>query len=311
MNSRVRVTTQLIDAETGSHIWSERFDKNIEELFDVQDEITKTIVATVTGRLEDTEIARARKRATGSIEAHDLLLRGIAEFRSFESGANRRARELFEQATNLDPEFALAHAYLALSLLVEGGYGSASQSLKDRALDHALTAVHLEPRESRCHHFLGRVYGYRGEFDLAVEHHERALALNPNDANVMASFGSILAVIGRADEGVQQIEKAMKLNPYHPEWYWGGLAIALFAARRYEECLKANDKIRAGKHHWQMARTAACLAQLGRLDEAHEVVAEILRIKPDFHLREEMPLYKYKADADHLYDAMRKAGLPE
>ena len=311
MGGRVRITAQFIDAGSGSHLWSERYDKNIDDLFDVQDEITKTIVASVTGRLEDTEIARARKRATGNIEAYDVLLRGIAEFRSFEGGANRRARELFEQAIQLDPEFALAHAYLALSLLVEGGYGRAPQALKDRALDHGLIAIRLEPREGRCHHCLGRVYNYRGEFDLSIEHHERALALNPNDANVMAGFGSILALVGRAAEGIQQIEQAMRLNPYHPDWYWGGLAIALYADRRYEECLKVNDKIRAGKHHWQLARTAACLTQLGQLDEARQVVAEILRIKPDFHLREEMPLYKYTADADHLYDAMRKAGLPE
>ncbi len=103
----------------------------------------------------------------------------------------------------------------------------------------------------------------------------------------------------------------MQLNPYHPEHYWGALAIALYADRRYEECLQANQKIRAGKHHWQMARTAACLVQLGRLDEARDVAAEVLQLKPDFSLRAEMPRYKYEADAAHVLEAMRKAGLPE
>ena len=158
---------------------------------------------------------------------------------------------------------------------------------------------------------LGEVYGFRGDFDPATTHHERAMALNPNDANIMAGYGGMLAVVGRATEGIPIIERAMRLNPFHPDWYWAGLAIALYAGRRYDECLKANDKIQAGKHHWQMARSAACLTQLGRLEEARQVVAEILRLKPDFHLREEMPPYKFKADADHLYDAMRKAGLPE
>ncbi|MFO0995000.1 MAG: adenylate/guanylate cyclase domain-containing protein, partial [Hyphomicrobiales bacterium] len=311
MGGQVRITAQLIESEHGHHIWSERFDRRIEDLFAVQDEVTQTIVATLTGRLEDAEMRSVRLRRTTSMPAYDCVLRGVELLRGYGDDNNTRARELFEEAVALDPGFPLAHAYLGLSLLVENRYGSAPQAVKDRALDHALTAVRLEPREGRCHHFLGEVYGFRGEFDQAIEHHERALALNPNDANVIAGYGGMLATAGRAAEGAREIQRAMRLNPYHPEWYWVGLAIALYADRRYEECLKANDKIRAGKHHWQLARTAACLTQLGRAEEARQVVTEILRIKPDFRLRQEMPPYKFKADYDHLFDAMRKAGLPE
>ncbi|MFN0192276.1 MAG: adenylate/guanylate cyclase domain-containing protein [Aestuariivirga sp.] len=311
MGGRIRITAQLIDAAQGNHLWSERFDGSLEDLFEVQDKVTQTIVATVTGRLEDAEIKGAAARRTSSMPAYDCLLRGVELLRGYGAGDNTRARELFERAIGLDPEFALAHAYLALSLLVENHYGQAPQAIKDRALDIALTAVRLDPRDSRCHQYLGLVYRFRGELDPAISHMERSIKLNPNDGIGIASFGALLAVAGRPEEGIDLIRRAMQLNPYHPEFYWGLLASALYAGRRYEECLEANRKIRADKHPLQMARTAACLVRLGRLDEARAVAAEVLQLKPDFSLRAEAPSYRYEADAEHLFDAMRQAGLPE
>ena len=311
MGGRIRITAQLIDAVPGNHLWSERFDRDIVDLFAIQDEVTQTIVATVTDRLEEAEIRNSTARRTNSLPAYDCYLRGVGLLRGYGADNNRRARELFEQAVRLDPEFAVAHAYLALSLLVENGYGSAPDAIKERALDTALTAVRLDPRESRCHQNLGQVYRFRAEFDLAISHMKKSIDLNPNDANGIASYGAVLSLAGRAADGIELIKTAMRLNPYHPDWYWGALAAALYAGRRYDECLEVNKKIQGGKHHWQLARSAACLVRLGRLEEAHNVASEILRLKPDFHLRVEMPSYKHQADADHLIDAMRQAGLPD
>lgn len=311
MGDRIRITAQLIDAVPGNHLWSERFDRDIADLFAVQDEVTQTIVATVTDRLEEAEIKNAADRRTTSPPAYDCYLRGVALLRGYSADNNRRARELFEKAISLDPEFAVAHAYLALSLLVENGYGSASEGIKERALDIALTAVRLDPRESRCHQNLGQAYRFRAEFDLAVSHMKKSITLNPNDANGLASYGAVLALSGRATEGIDLIKRAMRLNPFHPDWYWGAFAAALYTGRRYEECLEANKKVQGSKHHWQMARSAACLARLGRLEEARELASEILRLKPDFHLLAEMPSYKFKEDAEHVLDGMRQAGLPD
>jgi TolB-like protein/class 3 adenylate cyclase len=311
IGASIRITAQLVDAQSGSHVWSERFDRDVDSLFTVQDEVTTTIVATLTGQIEDTEIKETASRKSGNIQAYDCYLRGVAHIRGYGVDDNQRARELFEQAIALDPGFAIAHAYLSLSLLVENGYGNAPLEIKDRAKDIALTAVQMDPRESRCQQFLGQAYAFRGEFDLAIAHMEQSTRLNPGDANSLASFGSVLGRAGRADEGVALIEKAMQLNPFHPEWYWSGLAIAFYAARRYEDCLAANQKIRYGKHHWQLARSAACLIRLGRLNEALVVASDVLRIKPDFHLKSEMPPYKHDSDSKHLFDAMREAGLPE
>jgi adenylate cyclase len=140
MGSQIRITAQLIDAVSGNHLWSERFDRAIDEMFDVQDELTHTVVATVTGRLEDAEIRIASNRRTDSLPVYDCLLRGIQHLRDVGMENNRRARELFEQAVTLDPQYALAHT----------------------------AAVRPDPRESRCHTFLGQIHRFRGEYDLAI-----------------------------------------------------------------------------------------------------------------------------------------------
>jgi adenylate cyclase len=153
--------------------------------------------------------------------------------------------------------------------------------------------------------FLGQAYRCLAEFDLALSHFERGVALNPNDANGIAQLGYVLAIAGRAEEGVKLVRQAMRLNPFHPDWYWNTLTIALYAARRYEEALEASRQGGGRTHYWQLARGAACLAQLGRLEEARKQAAHVLRIKPDFHLSAD------PSDAEHVFEGMRKAGLPD
>ncbi len=311
MGDKVRITTQLIDAQSANHLWSERYDRGLDDLFAVQDEVTRTIVATLTGRVEDAEIRSASAKPTDNPHAHDCLLRGIEHFRGYGADDNRRARELFETAISLDPRFALAHAYHAMALLAEHSYESAPTEISDKALASALAAVRLEPSEGRCHASLGLVYSCRKEYDLAIQHLERGTVLNPNDANGFAQLGATLATCGRAVEAIALISQAMRLNPFHPEWYWFSLATAFYAARRYGEALDANRKIAYATRAWNRARVAACLAQLGRLDEARAETAEVLRLKPDFSILAEMPHYEEPADAEHVLGGMRKAGLPE
>jgi adenylate cyclase len=309
-DSRVRITAQLIDANSGNHIWSERYDRHMQDLFAVQDEVARKIVATVTGRVENVEIEGAVHRRTENLTAYDLLLRGIELVRGNSSAENKSARELFERAVELDPRFALAHAYLAMSLLVEHRYDSAPIEIIERAIGEALTAVKLDSSESRCHQFLAQAYRFHGDYDLSVNHFERARSLNPNDANGLALMGSTLAVAGRPDEAADLIRQAMTLNPFHPPWYWNQLAIALYAARRYEEAIDADRQASGQTQFWYLARIAACLAQLERMDESRGYVAEVLRRKPDFRLSGIRLRYRDPADAEHVLEGMRKAGLP-
>jgi TolB-like protein len=310
VGSRVRITAQLIDAVTGNHVWSERYDRDVQDLFAVQDEVTRTIVATITGRVESVEIEGATHRRTDNLTAYDLLLRGMELLRGSDRSDNTAARQLFERAIELDPRFALAHAYLAMSLLAEYRYDSAPDEIKDRALSEGLVAVRLDPCESRCHQFLAQAYRFRGDFDLALMHFQRALVLNPSDANGLALMGGVLGVSGRPEEGAELLRQAMALNPFHHAWYWNQLAIALYAARRYEDALEADRQGSDQKQFWYLARMAACHAQLGRMEEARSLVAEVLRRKPDFRLSAIKLRYRNDADAEHVLDGMRKAGLP-
>jgi adenylate cyclase len=124
-------------------------------------------------------------------------------------------------------------------------------------------------------------------------------------------MGHTLAICGRAEEGIQMVRRAMRLNPHHPEWYWSMLAIALYAARRYEEALDAYRRIAVWKKPWHLARLAACYAQLGRLDEARAQAAEVLRLDPGFRLSNVKLFYRNPADAEASFEGMRKAGIPE
>jgi TolB-like protein len=142
--NRLRITAQLIDASTGNHLWSERYDRDIDALFELQDELTRTIVATLTGRVEDAEISAAVRKHTGSLAAYDKVLRGIEHIRGWGTDENRLGWELFEAAIALDPHCALAHAYRSLSLLLEHDFENAPQTIKDEAIDGALTAVRLD-----------------------------------------------------------------------------------------------------------------------------------------------------------------------
>ena len=269
----------------------------------------QTIVGTISGRLESSEITTATRKRTDSPLAYDCLLRGIRHLRGYGPDDNRRSRELFEQAVTLDPDYALAHAYLALALIVENGYGAASDEIKQRALEAALEAVRIDPIEARCQTFLGQVYRFRDQFDLAISHLEHGVALNPNDAIGLVQLSGVLAVSGRAEEGIEIIRKAIRLDPY-VSFAWGTLAICLYLCKRYEEALEASRQLGANKSVWQRAREAACLAQLGRSEEAKTLVEDILRRKPDFSTEAELPHYKFASDAEHLREGLLRAGLP-
>jgi tetratricopeptide (TPR) repeat protein len=268
------------------------------------------IVATVAARMEDSEISGSRRRRTGNLAAYDCLLRGIAHARGYGPEDNRAARELFERAIALDPDYALAHAYAALALMMEHEYDQAPDAIKAQALESALTAVRLDPDDGRCRQFLGQIHLFRGEHDQGLVHMEGSLARNPNDAHALSQYGWALTQVGRAEEGVAWIRRAMRLNPFHPSWYWNDLAIACYGASRFEEALEANKRGGDGRS-WTRARIAACYAQLGRMEEARAAAAEVLRLDPAFHLSTVKLAYKFPADRDRVLDGMRKAGLPE
>jgi tetratricopeptide (TPR) repeat protein len=258
--------------------------------------------------VENSLLEQSRRKP--NLNAYECVLSGIKHIRGYGPDDNQRARELFQQAMELDPDYARARAYRAFADVVLHGYADSPESVLRNAVALAQTAVELDDDDGRCHWLLGMIYGYSGDLTNAELHYERAISLNANDANALAGSGLLLAGRGRAEEGIDRIRKAMRINPYHPEWYWMDLAMALYAARRYEE---AADAFKRRKHlgYWTWWRIAACYAQMGRMEEAAVAADEARKENPDISLSK-IKLHLWTgAEAEHVRSGLRKAGMPE
>jgi adenylate cyclase len=308
--NRVRITAQLIHALTGAHLWAERYDRELEDIFTVQDEVVRTVVATVVGRLEATGAEIAKRKQPESLVAYDYVLRGLEQLNMYGEEHNSEALRLFQKAVELDPQYAVGHAYLALAFYVQWQNSRAAEEL-ERALSFARRALELDENDSRCHRILSAIYVQLRDYDRAEFHSDRSVALNPNDGFTAVYRGGVLRHIGRPEEGVAWVRKAMQQDPYHPNWYWNTLAFVLHAAGRYAEALEAYARMvqRPSFYH---AYVAACHAELGQMEKAHEHAALALQAKPDFSVTawgKRLP-WKNDADLQKFLNGLRKAGLP-
>jgi adenylate cyclase len=311
---RVRITAQLIDAATGHHLWAERFDRDLADIFEVQDEVTSRIVATLAGKLAETERRRVRSGQTENLEAYDCVLRGRELWERFTPEDNREARRLYEKAIELDPDYARAYASLAWTYLVEHSErwaGTEDQPL-ERALEIARRGVMVNPASHSNRLALGQVCLSKGLHDEALEALETAVTLNPNDADGYVFLAQALNRVGRPDEAIELVEKAQRLNPVAPRWYAWNLGIAYYLARRYDDAVTALRKGRplsAMAYRW----LAAAYGQLGREPDAKAAAAEYLKRTPDFSLAShlEMMSFQHVADREHYAEGLRRAGLPE
>jgi TolB-like protein/cytochrome c-type biogenesis protein CcmH/NrfG len=302
-----RITVRLIDAGSRAQLWGEAYDCALSDILAVPDKVTGAIVATLHSRVEISVLEQSRRKPT--LAAYECVLRGIKHLRGYGPDDNRRAVELFQQAIDLDPDYALARAYRAFADVVMHDYSGAPDAVLTQAQSLASSAVDLDGGDGRCHGILGAIHLYRGDLSSAERHYQRAIALNPNDANSIAGFGRVLAALGRPQEGIDRIREAMRRNPYHPDWYWGVLGAVLYQTRRYADAAEALGRVtRPG--HWNLCCLAACAAQMGRTEEAAAAAAEAHRLRPDFSLARQR-LSRWNADAEHIIEGMRKAGLPE
>jgi adenylate cyclase len=312
--SRVRVTVQLIDAETDHHIWAERFDRDLEDIFAIQDEITQTIVATLPGRVEAARRERAARKPTGSMAAYELVLGGKLLHHQSNRASNKEALDMVGRAIAIDPNYAHAQAWKACIMGQAWTYGwlEDAEEAWNEAMNAVQTALTLDENDSDVHRILAAIYLVRHEFDKAVFHQDRALALNPNDDLVVVQKGEILTWLGEPEEGITWIEKAMRLNPYHPERFWSHLGRAYFVAHRYPEAATAFQKINA-PDHGHHAFLAAASAQIGNEASAKAHAAQVLTLAPDFSISShlEMMHYANDGDRDHHREALIKTGLPE
>ena len=319
MGSHIRIAVQLVDTGTGKHLWAERYDRELQAVFAIQDELTTAIVAAIAGQVQAAGIDKARRKRTGSLAAYDYFLRGLEHFNRSGSDNTVPARDMFARALETDPDFAQAHALLAWSLVevfwteiwAANGQDDARATLA-HALLAAQRAVALDGNNSLCQWALGWVYLARRSFDLAAHHTSLATRLNPNDAESIAHRGLLELYTGRPRQALQSMDLARRLNPTPPNYYWVADGLALYHLRRYTDAAKAFQRATAWRPY-VYRYLAACYAQLGRLAEARELVAKSFKLQPDFTLRlwATVEPYQSRTDLDLMLDGMRKAGLPE
>ncbi len=309
---RVRITTQLSDAVTGVHLWADNYDREMEDIFAVQDELTRTIAATLGVRMQDVALQRALRKGPAELDAYDCVLRARRYTTLLSAEMHAEARDLLEKAVELDPGNADAHALLANVYLGEHRFDSNPRpDPVARALAMAEAAVALDPQNAYAHCWLAIVHFFRGENDKFEAEARRALDLNPNDPEILADIGHYLAFMGEFERGVELSLRARALNPLHPGWYYFSSVRYDYDRGAYEDVLAGVERISLPHFYWTHLLRAAALGQLGR-PEAGEALRRVLDLKPGFDPRAE--LTKWNAapqDLEHLVDGLQKAGYAD
>lgn len=318
---RIRITAQLIDGKTGRHIWAERYDRNIEDLFAVQDEVTGLIVGTLAstygGRLRKAWQERSQTRGPANMLSIDYFLRGMDFLNRFTKDDNKRAFECFTKSAELDPGFAKPIAKIAWVHYLDTSFGWSQNTQESLAngLQCSKAAIALDDAEAWGHYALAGYHTYTGRLDLAIAEYERALSLNPNDADIMMDFALCLCSAGRKEEALQLASRAMLLNPHCPEWYIAELGEIYFETRRYAEATATLDRLRELNGVRTQLVKAASHAALGNVGEARRAVERILHLEPGATVAicssAERAPYNDPEDREHFRENLRKAGLPE
>ena len=316
---RIRVTAQLIDATTGHHLRSERYDRDIKDLFAVQDDITKEIVVALQVELTDGEQARVWHRTTDNFEAWGYVAKGGCLFERYMKGDNIRARKLFEQALEIDPKYAFAWTMLAWTHLIDAWLGfseSHTESIK-QAVELAKKAGALDDTLPEVRSLWSTIYLIQGQYKRAVLEGEKAIALGPNNALTHILLAKIMLFGGKFEKAIALAEKSIRLTPYCPDWFLSILAQSYRQAGRYEEALaaftKSLERSRKNKSNSLLPTVGLTdvYMQLGREEEARAYAAEVLKIDPTFSLEGYRRIYSFK-DPAHLEPILinlRKAGL--
>src|ERR1043166_4219844 len=261
---RVRVTVQLIDAETDTHIWAERYDRDLKDIFAIQDEVTAAVVATLSGRVEAATHERFERKPTENMAAYECVLAGKVLHHRSQREANAEAQRLLDRAIELDPNYAHARAWRGCVIGQSWIHGwCPDKELAQKQVAQELEiALALDNNDPDVHRVLAALSLTFDNHDKATYHQERALSLNPNNDLIVVQQGELLTWLGRAEEGIEWIRRAMRLNPYHPERFWNHLGRAQYTARAYADAIGSFSRI-ARPDYSHHAFLAASSAQLG------------------------------------------------
>jgi TolB-like protein len=316
--NRVRVTTQLLEAETGTHVWAERYERDMSDIFALQDEITQKVVAVIAPSVRALEIRRAQAKPTENLRAYDFFLRALPEIHGQSAESTKRADALLRKAVELDPGYPDALGMLAdviAARTVNGWHENLLRGLEE-SLEMAGRALAAGPANSTCLACAASTYVIIGRrFEEGLELAERALRLHPNSVFVRNRAGVAYTNCGESEQALEQFETAWRMNPQDPKAFtFTGMAAAHFFAQRFEACItwgrRATDE--ASGANIARRHVAAALALLGRIDEAKAEIGEVLKRQPSSSLaRSRLSSFRYPWMYDLYLDGLRKAGLPE
>jgi adenylate cyclase len=315
--NRIRISAQLIDAKNGHHLWAEKFDKDLQDIFKLQDDVIKKIAMALEIKLTEGEWLPRWGGITDSFEAYIKVRQSLEHFRRFTPDDNIISRQKAKEALHLDPNYSAATQMVAWTLLMDGMFGTSKTPEKsiEQAFELAQKALDNGDDDAGAHYLLGYAYLNKGQFEKAVSELEIARDLFPNSAEINAGLGMVLKGAGRPEEAIGAYKKALRLNPIPPSWYLHNLASAYRDTRQYEKAASEYKKAIRLQPDNMFAHLglAVCYVHLGREEDAHAEAAEVLRVNPKFSVEQYAKHTKFKDQATkELYmGALRKAGLPE
>ena len=311
--NRVRITAQLIRVSDGTHIWADRYDRSLEDIFDVQDEVTQTIAATLGVRLQDAarEIALGKNHA--DLNAYDCVLRSRRYTQTLDSHEHARSRALLEKAIALDPGYAVAFAMLANIYLAE--YRFDVNPLPDpikRSFVMAEKAVELDPQNAYARCWLAIIHFFRKENEGFRQEAQRALALNPNDPEILAEMGHYYAFLGEYERGVELTRRAIILNPLHPGWYHFSFARKNLSEGDYAAALADIRKINLPGFYWTWLLKTSAFGHLGELESATDSLSHLESLMPGFSAKNELNKWNtHPDDFEQIMKGLELAGYTE
>jgi TolB-like protein/cytochrome c-type biogenesis protein CcmH/NrfG len=311
---RVRITAQLVDAETGGHLWAERYDQKLEDIFALQDEVAQKVVNALAIKLTKGEEERLAQRYTENLEAYDYALRGLDYYFRFTKEAQVLALKMFEKAIALDPEYALAYSWLGLTHLHGWTHGwDRDPKVRDLAFDLAQKALDLDDSLSEPHRIMGDIYIYKKQHEKAIAERKKSVSLDPNNADALAGLGEAFIYNGQLEEGIALVEKAMRLNPHHHAYYFFVLGSAFTLQERFDEAeeLLKRALIRNPDFFYTHIPLALIYVQTGRLNQASKEIEDALKKNSDLSIAflNEINPFKDQEINAQMEEGLRKAGL--
>lgn len=309
--SKIRIRIQLIEAELERVIWSEHYDGELTDIFAFQDDVTAVIATRLSVEISAAERHRQLATSPPNLQVYGLILRGQDLSLQVAREANLHARRLFEQAAEIDPDYA--RSYVGMSRTFNQAWRFRWAESPDLSLDQAVEvaerAIALDPSDSRGHAALGSALLYKRHHDEALAAYDRAIELNPNDADVLAEMGHTVSCRGETEHAIGLLNRAMRLNPYYPDWYLWHLGEAYFDMSDYEEAIRTLNRMHDKAEAYRLL--AASYAHLDQMEEARNVARKVLQTQPGFSIEHwsKVPPDQNPEPRERLIAGLRKAGL--